>query len=103
MTGGCSKRPLEEGEGDSTARKSEWNKSADRKEKVKFEITYQDRSYSCSRSKDRTIKASLKKFCKEIIGEELRFEFRGKPLTGTEGAEDFEGGKIFAINLTRKI
>jgi len=89
--------------GDSTARKSEWNKSADRKEKVKFEITYQDRSYSCSRSKDRTIKASLKKFCKETIGEELRFEFRGKPLTGTEGAEDFEGGKIFAINLTRKI
>jgi len=84
--------------GDSTARKSSLNMSGS-KERVKFEIIYQDRSYSCSRSRDRTIEASLRKCCKEIIGKELRFEFHGKPLTGTEGVEGFDGGIILASDM----
>jgi len=82
--------------GDHTAREASLNISVQRKEKVKFEITYQDRSYNCSRSKDRTIKASLIKFCKDIIGKELRFEFHGEPLTGTEVTQVFDGGVIIA-------
>ena len=68
-----------------------------REEKVKFRINYQNSSYILTRSKDRTIKQNLKKFCKEIAGKELRFELNGKALTGDEVAKDFDGAVIFAV------
>eukprot|EP00092_Neocalanus_flemingeri_P019354 GFUD01020964.1.p1 GENE.GFUD01020964.1~~GFUD01020964.1.p1 ORF type:complete len:436 (-),score=82.40 GFUD01020964.1:28-1335(-) len=84
---------------DSTARESSLNRSTIRKEKVQFKIVYQGKSYDCSRNKRHTIQRSLSKFCKDLIGKELRFEFQGKTLTGKEGVEDFVGGKIVALDV----
>jgi hypothetical protein len=62
-----------------------------KKERVRFNIRYKDRSYSCSRSKGNLIKGSLKFFCKQFIGKDLQFPFDGKILTGLELAERFSG------------
>jgi hypothetical protein len=67
-----------------------------KKERVRFNIRYKDRSYSCSRSRGNLIKGSLKKFCKQFIGKDLHYEFDGKILTGLELAERFSGGEILA-------
>eukprot|EP00092_Neocalanus_flemingeri_P089728 GFUD01113565.1.p1 GENE.GFUD01113565.1~~GFUD01113565.1.p1 ORF type:complete len:404 (-),score=71.55 GFUD01113565.1:28-1239(-) len=84
---------------DSTARESSLNRSVIRKEKLQFKIVYKGKSYDCSRNKRHTIQRSLSKFCKDIVGKELRFEFQGKTLTGKEGVEDFVGRKIVALDV----
>ena len=73
--------------------------SVGKKERVRFNIRYKDRSYSCSRSKGNLIKGSLKKFCKQFIGKDLQFEFDGKILTGLEVVERFSGSNILARSL----
>ena len=82
-----------------TEDESSLNESVNRKEKVKFEIKYEDRSYDCSRSKGNTVKGSLKKFCKKIVGKDLGFEFEGKSVTGKEGVEVFSGGVVVESSL----
>ena len=72
------------------------SESVGKKERVRFNIRYKDRSYSCSRSRGNLIKGSLKKFCKQFIGKDLHYEFDGKILTGLELAERFSGGEILA-------
>jgi len=81
-----------------TTRDTSLNMSSEKvkEEKVKFRINYQNSSYTLTRSKDRTIKQNLKKFCKEIAGMELKFELNGKALTGDEVAKDFDGAVILA-------
>jgi len=82
-----------------TTRDTSLNVSSEKvkEEKVKFRINYQNSSYTLTRSKDRTIKQNLKKFCKEIAGKELRFKLNGKALTGDEVAKDLDGAVIFAV------
>jgi len=70
--------------------------NAKTKERVNFNIVFEDKAYGCSRSKGLTVKASLKKFCKHVIGKDLQFQFAGKILTGLEIVDTFSGGNILA-------
>jgi len=65
-------------------------------ERVTFNIVFEDKAYGCSRSKGLTVKASLKKFCKHVIGKDLKFQFAGKILTGLEIVDTFSNGNILA-------
>ena len=64
---------------------------------VQFQISYLDTSYNCSRSEGH--KGSLKKFCKNIVGRDLSFEFEGKTVTGLERVELFSGRVILAYSV----
>jgi len=72
--------------------------SVKKMDKIEFVIMYQGRPYDCLRSGGRTISKSLIKFCNQIVGKELKFEYKGKVINGTEGVELFRGGVIFAFN-----
>ena len=52
----------------------------ERVERACFSISYEGRSYSCSRTQGLSVKASLKKFCKLVVGKDLKFEFAGEHL-----------------------
>jgi len=71
----------------------------ERVERVSFNISYEGKSYSCSRSQGLSVKASLKKFCKLVVGKDLEFEFAGQVLSGTEIVDTFSGGTILASIL----
>lgn len=71
----------------------------DKNERVNFSISHESRSYNCSRSKGAQIKGSLKKFCKHV-GQDLKFEFDGRFLTGAEIVDTFSGGKILSSAAT---
>jgi len=64
-------------------------------ERVSFNIFYEGRSYSCSRSNGGAIRSSLKKFCKHV-GKDLQFEFCGRFLTGEENVGSVSGALIIA-------
>jgi len=68
-------------------------------DRVNFSILHESRSYNCSRSKGAQIKGSLKKFCKHV-GQDLKFEFEGRFLTGAEIVDTFSGVKILSIAAT---
>jgi len=68
-------------------------------DRVNFSILHESRSYNCSRSKGAQIKGSLKKFCKHV-GQDLKFEFEGRFLTGAEIVDTFSGGKILSSAAT---
>ena len=73
--------------------------SVKEKDKIEFVIMYQGRPYDCVRSGGRTISKSLTKFCNQIVGKELKFEYKGKVVNGTEVVEMFAGGVIFGFNV----
>jgi len=68
-------------------------------ERVNFSILHESKSYNCSRSKGAQIKGSLKKFCKHV-GQDLKFEFEGRFLTGAEIVDTFSGVKILSSATT---
>jgi len=64
-------------------------------ERVSFNIFYEGRSYSCSRSNGGAIRSSLKKFCKHV-GKDLQFGLGGRFLTGEEIVDTVSGALIIA-------